>query len=59
VQDGLSCPSWIKSHDPADLPADWPKVDSAEAVRRMRASIGDKADARAVQAGAETRAPSP
>jgi hypothetical protein len=59
VQDGRSCPSWIKSRDPADLPADWPKVDAAEAVRRMRASIGDKANARAVQAGAETRTPSP
>jgi len=59
VQGGKSCPPWIKSHDPADLPEGWPKIDSAEAVRMMRASVTDKASGCAVERNAETRTPSP
>ena len=36
-------PAWIKSHDPADLPEGWKSLDQDEAVRRLRASIDDKA----------------
>ena len=59
VQAGASCPKWIASHDPADLPGGWPEIEQAEAVRMMRASIADKAHGCAVQRNAETRAPSP
>lgn len=59
VQSGKSCPDWIASHDPADLPSDWPRVDSTEAVRMMRASIADKGNGCAAQRNAETRTPTP
>lgn len=59
VQDGPSCPAWIKSHDPADLPEGWTRLEQSEAVRRMRQWIADKANAQPVQAGRGTRAPDP
>ena len=55
VQNGPSCPAWIKSHDPADWPEGWARLEQSEAVRRMRQSIADKANARPVQAGRGTR----
>jgi len=54
VQDGPSCPAWIKSHDPADLPERWARPEKSEAVRQMRQWTADKAAARPVQAGTAT-----
>jgi hypothetical protein len=51
VQDGLSSPIWIKSHDPADLPEGWTRLEQSEAVRRMRQWTADGANARLVQTG--------
>jgi hypothetical protein len=55
VQDGPSCPHWIKSRDPADLPDGWAMLEQTEAVRTMRRWIADNASARAVRADASTR----
>jgi hypothetical protein len=55
VQDGPSCPDWIKTHSPDDLPEGWAKVPQADAVRTMRQWIADKRSARPVQAGGTTR----
>lgn len=54
VQDGASCPEWIKSHGPANLPEGWARVHQADAVRMMRRWIADKANARPVQHGGAT-----
>jgi len=54
LQDGPSCPDWIKRRDPGDLPEGWPTMEQAAAVRTMRGWIADKARARAVQHGGET-----
>ncbi|MGH8147643.1 MAG: hypothetical protein ACREPY_15090 [Rhodanobacteraceae bacterium] len=55
LQDGPSCPDWIKSRDPADLPDGWAKIPQADAVRVMRQCIADKTAGRAVQRGGATR----
>lgn len=51
LQDGPSCPAWIKSHDPADLPEGWTRLEQSEAVRQMRQWNAGKANALRVQAG--------
>lgn len=50
LQDAKSCPDWIKSHNPADLPDGWARLEQADTVRMMRDWIADKVSARAVQA---------
>ena len=59
VQAGASCPAWIKSHDPADLPEGWVRLEQSEAVQRMRKWTADKAHGCAVRANGGTRAPDP
>ena len=59
VQVGASCPAWIKSHDPADLPEGWARLEQSEAVRRMRQWVADKANGCAVRANGGTRTPDP
>lgn len=55
AQDAASCPDWIKSHDPADLPERWARLEQAAAVRAMRADIAAKPNARVVRAGGRAR----
>lgn len=50
AQHHASCPAWIKSRDPADLPKGWAKLEQAEAVRAMRADIANKANSADVHA---------
>lgn len=55
LQDSASCPDWIKSRNPADLPEGWARIHQADAVRMMRRWIADKAHGLPVQHGGETR----
>jgi hypothetical protein len=59
VQDKASCPDWIKSRDPADLPDGWASLEQPVSVRTMRARIAAMANARAVQANGSVRALDP
>lgn len=57
IQDGPSSPDWIKSHDPAALPAGWSRLGQADAVRRMRQYVAGKASTRPVDAvGTDSKA---
>lgn len=54
-----NAPAWITSRNPADLPDGWTSLHHDEAIRRLRASIGDKANGCVVQANGQTRTTTP